>query len=204
MGQGNRAGEVSNVMNPTRQTRERPGGRVTGRTTDGLRHRRSGFTLLEILLALGLVALFATVLIGGSTGLLRDKPVSADEVFWKACLEARKAALHTEREVKLSFADDRDHGKRFVVNDGIAARDFPITGASPDLAVNLLSAQKGFGNAIVMAGQVVEMQSLPFVTFYPDGTCSAFRVQIRVHADAHILSIDPWTCAEVLTPPDSR
>lgn len=192
-------------MHPTRQTRKRPGGRAAG-TGEWPSGRRAcpGFTLLEILLALGLVALFATVLIGGSSRLLSDKPVSADEVFWKAVGEARKAALQTGREVKLAYADDRDHGKRFTVNDGTATKAFPILEASPDLAVSFLTGQKGSGNTVILAGQVVETQSLPSVTFYADGTCTAFRVQIRVLADAHILSIDPWTCAEVLTPPDSR
>ena len=168
------------------------------------RGHRAAFTLLELLLALGLIALFATVLIGGSVRLLSEKPVSADEVFWKTCAEARKAALTSGHEVKLAFADDRDHGKRFTVTDGGATKDFPITAASPDLAVNFLSGQKGSGNAVILAGQVVETQSLPSVTFYADGTCTAFRVQIRVLADAHILNIDPWTCAEVLTAPEGK
>ena len=34
--------------------------------------------------------------------------------------------------------------------------------------------------------------------FYPDGTCTAFRVQFRVGANAWQLAIDPWTCAPVL------
>jgi general secretion pathway protein H len=57
---------------------------------------------------------------------------------------------------------------------------------------------------VVLAGQVVDTESLPSVTFYGDGTCTAFRVQVRVGVDSHILSIDPWTCAPVLTPPDRK
>src|SRR5687767_7457347 len=71
--------------------------------------RAQGFTLLEILLALGLVALMASVLIGGTARVLANKPVSADEVFWKASAEARKLALHTGREARLGFADDSEH-----------------------------------------------------------------------------------------------
>jgi type II secretory pathway pseudopilin PulG len=192
-------------MNPTRQTRKRPGGRAARSDIMSRPHGgRGAFTLLELLLALGLIALFATVLIGGSSRLLSDKPVSADEVFWKACAEARKTALQTGRDLKLAFVDDRDAGKRFTVNDGIATKAFPIVEAPPDLAVSFLSAQKGAGNTVILAGQVVDLQSLPSVTFYADGTCTAFRVQIRILANAHVLSIDPWTCAEVLTPPDAR
>jgi general secretion pathway protein H len=150
-----------------------------------------------------LIALLATVLIGGGSGLLSEKHLSTDDVFWKACGEARKAALNSGHETKLGFADDREHGKRFTVDDGTGPRDFPVSVAG-ELTVNFLSAQKVSGSAVILAGQVVETQSLPFVTFYGDGTCTAFRVQIRFGVDAHILTIDPWTCAAVLTAPDEK
>jgi prepilin-type N-terminal cleavage/methylation domain-containing protein len=159
--------------------------------------RTQGFTLLEILLALGLLALMASVLIGGTARVLANKPVSADEVFWQASAEARKLALQTGREARLGFAADSEHGKRFTLDDGATRREFPVTLAK-DLQVNFMPGQKTAGTAIVLAGQVVETDSIPFVTYYPDGTCMAFRVQIRVGVSTHILSIDPWTCAPVL------
>ena len=42
----------------------------------------------------------------------------------------------------------------------------------------------------------------PQVIFYPDGTCTPFRVQFRMPDRASVLTIDPWTCAEVLPPKD--
>lgn len=193
-------------MYATRQSRRRPGSREVVAFDLGsvLRAKDStrGFTLLEVLLALGLIALIATALIGGSARMLADKPESADDVFWAATAAARKTALLSGREVRLAFADDRDNGKRFTVSDGGETKAFPVS-ATGDLAVNFLSAQKVAGSAVILAGQVVETQALPHVTFYSDGTCTAFRVQIRSGVDAHILSIDPWTCAPVLTPPDA-
>jgi hypothetical protein len=44
---------------------------------------------------------------------------------------------------------------------------------------------------------------MPSVTFYDDGTCTPFRVQLRTNAGAHMLTIDPWTCAPVLTKSDA-
>jgi Tfp pilus assembly protein FimT len=166
-------------------------------------HAVRAFTLLEILLALGLLALLATVLIGGSSRALSNKPVSTDELFWKACSEARKLALQSGHEVRLGFADDREKGRRFTVDDGMGAREFAIT-AVGEIGVNFLSAQKVVGSSVIMAGQVIETQALPFVTFYGDGTCTAFRVQIRSGVSAHILSIDPWTCAPVLPAEGSK
>jgi general secretion pathway protein H len=171
-------------------------------------HRRSlarssrGFTILELLLALAIVALIGTVLIGGSAQLLSDKPTSADDIFWKAVQQARKTALKTGNEVRLTFVDDRDKGKSFVVNDGTNPQEFPLPPATTsDLAVTFLVAQKG-GSAVLVGGTLVETQTIPFVAFYADGTCTAFRAQFQRANGVHSLAIDPWTCAQVLTPPD--
>lgn len=154
-------------------------------------------------MALAVVALLSSVLIGGSAKLLQDKPISTDQVFWKACSEARKAALESRREVQLGFAEDRERGRRFTVTDGADVREFPVQ-TPGDVGVNFLSAQSVAGTAVILAGQVIDTQALPGVTFYPDGTCTAFRVQLRVGVSAHILSIDPWTCAPVLPSKDTR
>jgi general secretion pathway protein H len=158
--------------------------------------------VLELLLALAIIALLGGVLIGGSARLLSDQPVSADEVFWKAVQQARKSALKSGVEVRLTFVDDRDKGKFFAVNDGTATKEFALVPAtSTDLAVTFLVAQKG-GNAVLVAGTLVETQTIPFVTFYADGTCTAFRAQFQRGSGVHTVAIDPWTCAQVLTPPD--
>ena len=161
-----------------------------------------GFTILELLLALAIIALLAAVLIGGSAQLLSDRPASVDDVFWKAVQTARKSALASGREVRLTFVNDRDHGKEVVVDSGEAKQELPVSVTSVDtLEVTFLSTQKG-GNAILVGGVVVETQPIPGATFYSDGTCTPFRVQVFSHGGAHIVAIDPWTCAPILTPPD--
>ena len=162
-----------------------------------------GFTLLEVLLSLAIIALIGSVLIGGSAQLLNDKPVSADDVFWKAVQEARKTALNSGREVRLTFLDDKDKdkGKAFIVDDGMAKQQFPVaTGPTDNLEVTFLSTQKST-NSILVGGVLLETQATR-VKFYPDGTCTPFRTQFFRNGAQHILSIDPWTCAPVLTPPD--
>lgn len=167
-----------------------------------LRRVRGGFTILELLLALAIIALLGTVLIGGSAQLLSDKPISADEVFWKAVQQARKNALKTGAENQLTFVDDKDKGKAFFVSDGTATKGFPLPAATTvDLTVSFLTTQKG-ASAILVAGQLVETQTIPAVIFYGDGTCTAFRAQFQRGGNTHLVSIDPWTCAQVLTPPD--
>lgn len=178
--------------------------------------RNRGFTLLEVLLALALIALVATVLVGASARLMTEQPASAGDVFWLAVREARKAALKSEHEIRLRFDKDK---KQFVLVDGLAPtvlaadgftrveaarKTFPVpAAAAADLAVDLLvPAPPGGGQAILIGGVLVETTTISFVTFYPDGTCQPFRVQMRRNGAASVLSVDPWTCAPVLTPTD--
>lgn len=174
---------------------------------------RGGFTLLEVLLTLALLGLFATILVGGSTRLLTSEPATPGQVFWKAVREARKRALKAEHEIRLRFDDEK---KAFVLingaaptlvgDDGItrveaALQTFAVPSPAPDLGVDLLGRTKG-GRVIVVRGKTIEADPIAFVTFYPDGTCTPFRAQFRVQDGVHVLEVDPWTCAPVLTPAD--
>jgi hypothetical protein len=156
---------------------------------------------LEILLVLAIAGLIASVLIGGAASLLNDKPVSAEEVFWKAVQEARKTALKSEHDVNLRFFDE-DKVKKFIVSDGQSTKEFPVP-ASSNLDVSFLVPQPG-GTVVVIRGAVVETQKIPAVTFYPDGTCTAFRAQFFRSGTPNLVAIDPWTCAPVLTPADAE
>lgn len=157
--------------------------------------------MLEVLLALALIALLGTVLIGGGASLLADRPLSADDVFWKTVQECRKRALKDGKDVRLTFEAKE---KKFVIADAAglnpAKQDFSVTNAT-DLEVTFLTTQKG-ASMILIGGIAVETQTLPAVMFYADGTCTAFRLQIQQGAGTRTLSIDPWTCAQVLTPTD--
>jgi prepilin-type N-terminal cleavage/methylation domain-containing protein len=177
---------------------------------------RAAFTLLEVLLSIAIIALIATVLIGGSARLMTEQPVTPHDVFWKAVREARKTALLSEHEIRLKY--DKDN-KQFLLIDGLAPaamapdgftrqeqslKQFPIPAVTAgDLTVDFLApASRSGGNAILIGGVLVESQSIPYVTFYSDGTCRAFRAQLMRNGGTSILNIDPWTCAPVLTPND--
>src|SRR4051812_29574649 len=173
--------------------------------------RRAGFTLLEVLLTIAIIALLAGALIGGAAHLLTDQPVTPDEVFWKAVQESRKAALKAEHEIRLKFDKEK---KQFLLIDGLAPSTLAADGftkeemplktlpvlAPGDLTVDFLAAGTKGGNAILVGGMLLEAQSVAFVTFYSDGTCTPFRAQFARNGATHILAIDPWTCAPILTP----
>ncbi len=151
---------------------------------------------------LALIGLLASVLVGGAAQLLNNRPKSADEVFWASVEEARKMALKSGEDVTMKYVDDKDSGKAFVLTNGPATKVFAIPQAG-DLEVSFLSQQKG-GPMIMVAGTVIETKKVDAVSFYGDGTCSAFRVQFFRNGATHIASIDPWTCAPVLTTADAN
>jgi general secretion pathway protein H len=175
---------------------------------------RRGFTMLEILLVLMLLALLGTVLISGAARWVDAPPAAPEDVFWLSVQEARKAALKAEHDIRLKF--DREK-KRFMLLDGLAPttigpdgrlletplKEFPVPNAPNDLEMDFLAPMKG-GNAILVRGVLLESQPVPFVTFYADGTCSPFRLQIFRPGGASTLSVDPWTCAPVLEKKEAR
>jgi general secretion pathway protein H len=176
-----------------------PAGRIILTTglrpsTLDFRPERRGFTLLEILLVLALVGLIGALLATGVGRVFSNDHPAPEDVFWQACRSAQKLASLSEHEVSLGF--DAKEKKLVWGNDqetGSAAFD----AAGGEVSVQFLQSLKG-GSLILIAGQAVETQELPRVRFYPDGTCTAFRVQFRVGANAWQLAIDPWTCAPVL------
>lgn len=166
-----------------------------GRKTISPTGDEGGFTLLEILLALAVIGLIATVLIGGSARLLETKPLSPDQVFWSAVLEARKEALKGNTTVRLSF-DDK--AKAFLVdNGGAAPKSIPLAASPLDVQMIFLAGEATATN--LMPGTEVS-NPLAAVEFYGDGTCTPFRMQIKTPVGTRMIGIDPWTCAAMLAP----
>ena len=168
-----------------------PASRIAGRTAGPW---RAGFTLLEVLLAIAVIGLLASAIIGASSRLLTERPTSPDDVFWQACQNARKSALQAGRDQRLTF-DPKT--KTFVVSDGTGPRTLPVPDPAGDLAVDFLPTQGG-NSTMLLGGTLVETRTMPYVTFYSDGTCVPFQVQLRFRGGSHVQSIDPWTCAREL------
>ncbi|MDP3072031.1 MAG: prepilin-type N-terminal cleavage/methylation domain-containing protein [Opitutaceae bacterium] len=175
-----------------------------------------GFSLLEVLLVVAIVGLIASVLVGGAGTLIGERAVAPNDVFWKAVQEARKTALKSGHEIRLKWDKEK---KRFLLLDGTASatlaadgftreetplKEFPVPAEGGELAVEFLApaSKGGGGNAILVGGVLLEARTIPHVTFFPDGTCAPFRAQFVRGGGVTVLAIDPWTCAEMLTPPD--
>jgi general secretion pathway protein H len=152
--------------------------------------------VLEVLMVIALIAMLTGVLVTGSARLASGRVVTPEDVFWKAVTETRKAALLSGRELRLSYTDkDKERALVAKAPDGTEQR-FPFEWTG-ELKVDFLSTQKAT-SSILLGGQLVETQTIPSVTFYGDGTCSPFRLQLRTGGEARVLAIDPWTCSLVL------
>jgi type II secretion system protein H len=153
------------------------------------RHSLQGFTLVEVLLVLALLALGAAVLLPAVSGLFRQgQSASAEEVVAEVLQQARREAVLTGREVALRFEPE---GQRFVW-DGSAGRALSASG--PRVKVDFLRSRDKA--AVLIGGQLVETAVVPVLRFFPDGTCEPVRVQFRpTGAPPRVITIDPWTCA---------
>lgn len=154
------------------------------------RRGRRAFTLVEILLTLALMALFATLFVPGVNSMLsamNDR--SAGQQIAEAVLSARSDALERGRTVELRY--DADQRRLLWGESGRMDAPLPL-GATLDL----LPMQAG--GSILLGGVLTEnQQPLLRVRFFPDGTCEAFRIRLK-ETDAspvRLFVVDPWTCA---------
>jgi type II secretion system protein H len=150
---------------------------------------QGGFTLVEILLVLALMALAAAALLPAAGALFRQgSGESPGELMTGVLQEVRREAVLAGRPVTLRF----NAGTQSFAWDGITGGTRATPG--PRLKVDFLRA--GGKSAVLIGGQAVETDTVDSLTFYPDGTCDPVRVQLRLEAGkAEVLSIDPWTCA---------
>jgi prepilin-type N-terminal cleavage/methylation domain-containing protein len=142
-----------------------------------------GFTLVEILAVLAIMALLSALLLSGGDNLL--KAAARDDVeniALSAIANARHSAVLTGRELDLRYIDTT---RQLDWEEGQAT----LTG---DDTVRLLPPART--GAVLIGGRLFE-EPLARVHFYPDGTCDPFRLEIIRHDSSRILPIDPWTCA---------
>ena len=152
---------------------------------------RSGFTLLETLLVIGLMSMLAAVLIGGSASLLKGTARSDPEDALLALMQKlRREAVEqaqtielipvrkTEGEEGADFTWGEDHEETLPVQAGVSVK---IIG--PEV-----------GGAILLGGLETE-SPVARLRFYPDGTCDRVRLEIVRNENRRITPIDPLTCA---------
>ena len=172
-----------------------------------LRAGSGGFTLLEMLLVIALIALLTTVSIKGVSNLLSNGPPTAKQVVAQMQAAARRYALTNECTVRLSYSAEQE-AMEAVASDGTELPELKLpTGASVQfLPLQSTDASGGASSAIFdsVAGSGASAD-LPYVTFYEDGTCTLYQLRITTAEGRPLdLPIDPWTGGSMLSPLPSQ
>lgn len=148
-----------------------------------------GFTLVESLLVLALLVLGAMVLLPAAGAVFRRaRLINPEEEVAVILQQVRREAVLQGREMRMHF-DAR--AQRFVWDESAGAS---LAGETTGMEIGIL--RQAPGRAVVIGGQLVETSLRPAMRFFPDGTCDAVRLQLRMaNGVTRILTIDPWTCA---------
>jgi prepilin-type N-terminal cleavage/methylation domain-containing protein len=151
--------------------------------------RGTGFTLVEVLLVLALLALIGMVLLPVAGGLMPKAGGGGWEDNVAETLQrVRREAVVSGRELTMRF----DPETRCLVWPGGASEPLGSGDAKP--SVDFLRSTGT--SAVLIGGQLVETTVIPVLRFYPDGTCDPVRIQLRATGSPpRVLSVDPWTCA---------
>ena len=160
---------------------------------------RRGFTLLEILLVLALMGAMAGLFVISLESMARTTPGEALEgAFWSAIRQAREAAVKSRFPVTISF-DAKE--LEFVVEgpDGINTASVDLeTPVEPSKLDAVFTQALPSNSFTLVRGRLVTEREIPSMKVFPDGTCQPVTVEFRFPGGTHRLSIDPWTCAEMI------
>lgn len=149
--------------------------------------QRTGFTLVEALLVLALMALLSGVLILGSANLLDSGNDDPEVALLAALQKVRRTAVERDVMIELRIEDDgtllvwgeqADEALRLPVVENVRAR---------------LLAPTSLG-AVLIGGEAEE-RALSSLRIYPDGTCDLARLEIRRNGARRLHDMDPLTCA---------
>jgi len=148
------------------------------------------FTLLEILLAIALVGLMASLFITGGSEMFRARERTMADVFWESVHAARLQAVQEDTTVTMRYDEKARLIRWRSVGDTHEL-------AWPGRSLEFLPADSR--DSILLGGQLVDTGRLLSVRFHADGTIDRFRVQLTDQAgQISQLEIDPWTAAPVL------
>ena len=161
--------------------------------------RRPGFTLLEVLLVIALIGSVASLFLFSLDSIARTTPGDALEgSFWSTVRDAREAAVRTRRPQLVQF--DPVH-MEYVIQGGEAEKRVPVSrdGLADNAKLEAVFTQELPSNSFTLVrGRLVTEREIPAMQIFPDGTCQPVTVEFRFPAGTRRLTIDPWTCAELL------
>lgn len=155
---------------------------------------RAGFSLIEFIIVIGLIALVSGLVITGAGSVLRglgERPV--DEILTQAVREARYQAAMQKETMRLRYDSE---GARFVVESetGQQVKAFTIGYDPENVDVRFFqvlpyrgTSRSGFTN----------LSPLEAPRFRPDRSATPFEAEIRVYDDTSRHRYDPFSDIEL-------
>lgn len=153
---------------------------------------RRGFSLIEIVVVLALIAIAGTLVVVNAEGMLRGLGSEPNErIFQKAVREARFQAASLKENAFLSYDDES--GMLSIFNEGgQLLAEFTISRDSSGKLTELVFEQllPASGLDSFSNEEAVEIQQ---VVFRPDRSSTPFRVTLRDNQDNFTLRYDPFS-----------
>jgi len=151
---------------------------------------RRAFTLLEVILAIAMLGLVASLFITGGSEMFRARERTMVDVFWESVQAARLQAVQGDTTVTMRF---EEKSRRILW--GAAGEPSAVDWPGRNLEFLPMESR----DTILLGGQLVGTGAIEAVRFHPDGTTDRYRVQMT-DASGRVsrLELDPWTTAPVL------
>lgn len=163
---------------------------------------RAGFTLIEVMLTIALIALLSTVFVYNISSLLRDTDIrSLENEYWRAVDAAKTKAVYGQKPYRVEWLPKET---AFVISSSGDTQRFEMdTSALGDVEVEVVFEEASAENSFILVdGQLVRQREVTDVTFYPDGTCTPFSVTLRIGDYMNQFKMDPWTGARLVESDD--
>ena len=164
----------------------------------GDRDWRRAFTLIELMLTMALIALLSSLFIWNINALLKQGELEAlQNELWGAVEKAKQAAVFSRQPHKVRFDEKL---KSFMVSSGGEEIAFKVdtSGFGEEVEIEVLFKmilpKDGYR---LVRGELVTHREIESVTFFPDGTCTPFSVDMKIGEYESGYQVDPWTGSQL-------
>ncbi|MDE0769332.1 MAG: prepilin-type N-terminal cleavage/methylation domain-containing protein [Opitutaceae bacterium] len=164
---------------------------------------RKAFTLIEMMLTIALITLLSSLFVWNITSLLKQGELeSLQNELWGAVEKAKQSAVFNRQPHVVRFDEE---AQAFRVSAGGKQFTFEVEtdgfdeGVEIEVVFNEQLPKDGYR---LVRGELVTQREIESVTFYPDGTCTPFSVNLKIGEYQSDFQIDPWTGSQLTAPED--
>ena len=162
---------------------------------------RKAFTLIEMMLTVALITMLSSLFVWNITSLLKQGELeSLQNELWGAIEQAKQSAVFRRMPHVVRFDEE---AQAFVVSAGSEQFTFEVDtdgfddGVEISVIFNERLPKDGYR---LVRGELVTQREIDSVTFYPDGTCTPFSVDLIIGEYQSDFQIDPWTGSQLTAP----